>query len=148
MKTEFLPLAPAMHRQLVSIEQRAHSHPWSESLLAKLDGKFACNVGIFVDGKLTGYFYAQCVSGEATLLNIVVDPNFQGQGLGKQLLSHFIHQMTAMKAEEAWLEVRESNTAAIALYESSGFNEIDRRVGYYPKDKGKEDALVMCYWFG
>lgn len=42
------------------------------------------------------------------------------------------------------LEVRESNTAAIALYESSGFHELGVRRDYYPADDGREDAIILA----
>jgi ribosomal-protein-alanine N-acetyltransferase len=45
-----------------------------------------------------------------------------------------------------FLEVRPSNTAAVALYESLGFNEIGMRPGYYKTENGeREDALMMAY---
>ncbi|MFD2179848.1 ribosomal protein S18-alanine N-acetyltransferase [Veronia pacifica] len=147
MKTEFHVLEPKWHRQVIAIEGLAHSHPWSESLLTQKPNKFACNLGLFVDDQLAGYFFSQCIAGEASLLNIAVDPKWQGRGLGKKLLDEFFNRMSDMAAQEAWLEVRESNLAAIALYEKAGFNETDRRIDYYPSKKGKEDALVMCYWF-
>jgi ribosomal-protein-alanine N-acetyltransferase len=47
-------------------------------------------------------------------------------------------------AKRVFLEVRPSNTAAIALYDAEGFNEIGRRPRYYPARNGREDALVMA----
>jgi ribosomal-protein-alanine N-acetyltransferase len=47
--------------------------------------------------------------------------------------------------QRVFLEVRPSNTRAIALYERSGFNEIGRRPRYYPAaNNGREDAIVMA----
>ena len=51
------------------------------------------------------------------------------------------------QADRAWLEVRESNSNAFGLYESIGFNEVDRRINYYPTKSGKEDAIIMSYIF-
>lgn len=145
--TQLLPLEPYLE-QVRLIENSVHSHPWSTSLLAKPEGQFDCHrVLVNENDDVIGYFYAQCVAGEASLLNIAIAPHFQGQGYGKQLLQHFFAQMQARAASEAWLEVRASNINAIKLYESAGFNEYDRRFGYYPSDKGREDALVMSYWF-
>ena len=48
------------------------------------------------------------------------------------------------RAERVFLEVRPSNTAAIALYDSAGFNEIGKRPNYYPGPRGREDAIVMA----
>jgi ribosomal-protein-alanine N-acetyltransferase len=47
-----------------------------------------------------------------------------------------------------WLEVRASNTAAIALYESLGFNEATIRRNYYPAKEGREDAIIMALPLG
>ena len=46
---------------------------------------------------------------------------------------------------QLWLEVRESNHNAYQLYLAAGFNEVDRRIGYYPAENGREDAIMMCY---
>ncbi|NVO99472.1 GNAT family N-acetyltransferase, partial [Photobacterium damselae subsp. damselae] len=69
------------------------------------------------------------------------------KGYGRILLEGFIEQLEAKQAEEIWLEVRESNVSAYKLYEDVGFNEINRRVGYYPSQDGREDALIMTYMF-
>ena len=145
--TQLLPLEGYIDA-IIGIENKVHSHPWSSSLLRKPQGKFDCyRVLVSDDNRVIGYFYAQCIVGEASLLNIAIAPEFQRQGFGKILLSHFLAEMKAMHAMEAWLEVRASNLAAISLYESMGFNEFDRRYDYYPTAKGKEDALIMSYWF-
>ena len=82
-----------------------------------------------------------------TLLNIAVAPANQGKGYGKKLMDAFLDMCEKAKAESAWLEVRESNHNAFGLYESIGFNEVDRRRNYYPTASGKEDAIIMSYIF-
>lgn len=147
MTTELLPLDSRWHDSVIAIEKAAHSHPWAESLLVKPEGKFGCNRVLVNKNTVIGYFFAQCVAGEASLLNIAIAPEYQGKGYGKQLLQAFLDCMREAGGEEAWLEVRESNKPAIALYESLGFNEFDRRYDYYPTASGREDALIMSYWF-
>jgi ribosomal-protein-alanine N-acetyltransferase len=44
---------------------------------------------------------------------------------------------------QLWLEVRESNKSAIALYQNNGFDVAGTRKGYYPAENGREDALLM-----
>ena len=116
-------------------------------MIRDVNSRGACHHVMLVDGKVVGYFYAQNIVGEVTLLNIAVDPQVQGKGYGKTLTEFFLTMCENAKAESAWLEVRESNKKAYQLYESAGFNELDRRVNYYPTDKGKEDAIIMSFLF-
>lgn len=147
MNAKLCPIDPKWLDEVVRIEALAHSSPWAESLLKKPETKFDCHRVLVKNAQLIGYFYAQCVAGEASLLNIVVAPDFQGNGYGKQLLTEFLNCMRSLGAQEAWLEVRESNCAAISLYQALEFNEFDRRINYYPTPNGHEDALIMSYWF-
>ncbi|KJY75413.1 alanine acetyltransferase [Vibrio coralliilyticus] len=142
-----LPLAKAHLDSVYSIETQAHTHPWSETMIRDVTSRGACHHVLMDDDKVVGYFYAQNIVGEVTLLNIAVDPAQQGRGYGKQLIESFLTMCEQLKAESAWLEVRESNTRAANLYEAVGFNEVDRRVNYYPTATGKEDAIIMSYIF-
>ena len=82
---------------------------------------------------------------EATLFNIAIDPQKQGLGLGRQLLNELITQLRQKGILTLWLEVRESNKKAQALYDSLGFNQVDIRKNYYPTPDGKrENAVVMA----
>ncbi|WP_047049846.1 ribosomal protein S18-alanine N-acetyltransferase [Vibrio mexicanus] len=147
MSIQLTPLTHALLDEVISIEQRAHSHPWAESLLLNLSSRGACHYALLENDAVVGYFYAQNIVGEVTLLNIAVDPDHQRKGFGKALLEGFLKVCEEAKAESAWLEVRESNVGAYALYELAGFNEVDRRRYYYPTETGKEDAIIMSYLF-
>ena len=130
------------------IEQAAHSHPWAQSLISNLSSRGAMHYGLFDGESLLGYFYAQNIVGEVTLLNLAIDPKEQGKGMGRQLMTHFLEICRQAGAESIWLEVRESNQRAFHLYESLEFNEVDRRRNYYPvTGGGKEDAIIMSYLF-
>ncbi|ELN6931904.1 ribosomal protein S18-alanine N-acetyltransferase [Vibrio navarrensis] len=129
------------------IETHAHSHPWAQSLIRDLSSRGAMHHVMLVDGNVVGYFYAQNIVGELTLLNIAVCPTQQGKGYGRHLLESFIELGEQQNAESAWLEVRESNQRALALYQEAGFNEVDRRRNYYPTQTGQEDAIIMSYLF-
>lgn len=148
MKPRFSAMQTEHLQAIWHIECRAHSHPWAESLVRDLSSRGACHQVMLVEQQVVGYFYAQNIVGEVTLLNIAIDPAQQGKGYGKQLLEHFIEQSEQQQAESAWLEVRESNQRAFQLYQQAGFNEIDRRINYYPAANGKsEDAIIMSYLF-
>ena len=147
MTNQFIPLNPSHVEQVWAIEQQAHSHPWKASMIEDVNSRGACHYVLMVGDKVVGYFYAQNIVGEVTLLNIAVAPSEQGKGYGKALIEFFLTMCEQAKAESAWLEVRESNHSAFGLYEWVGFNEVDRRRNYYPTAKGKEDAIIMSYLF-
>ena len=147
MSLQLIPLAESHLDAVWQIEQAAHTHPWTQSMIRDVNSRGACHHVLFDGEKLVGYFYAQNIVGEVTLLNVAVDPSQQGKGYGKALLDHFLNVCEQAKAESAWLEVRESNQVAFGLYESTGFNEVDRRRNYYPTASGKEDAIIMSFLF-
>ncbi|MFK3660757.1 ribosomal protein S18-alanine N-acetyltransferase [Scandinavium sp. NPDC088450] len=126
------------------IEQRAHAFPWSEQTLASNQGERYLNLQLTVDGEMAAFAITQIVLDEATLFNIAVDPAFQRRGLGRELLEQVIDEVEKRGVVTLWLEVRASNVAAIALYESLGFNEATVRRNYYPTAEGREDAIIMA----
>lgn len=145
MTEQILPLTKQHHDAVWRIEKQAHAFPWAESMIRAEPNRFAINLVLQLNDSVVGYCFGQVIAGEGTLLNIAIDPAYQGKGYGKRLLSAFMEKAKAAQGDEIWLEVRESNQNAYHLYESLGFNEINRRVGYYPAPHGREDALVMTY---
>ncbi len=141
------PLSECYLQDVWRIESAAHSHPWSKTMIDNIQSRGAFHHVLLQGGTVAGYFYAQNIAGEMTLLNIAIDPKAQGQGLGKVLVTHFLALCQEHNIESVWLEVRESNKAARRLYESTGFHEVDRRINYYPAAKGREDAIIMSYLF-
>lgn len=128
---------------VMSIEPKIYSHPWSRGNFAdSLNSGYSCWV-VELDGELIGYGALMVVMDEAHLLNISIDKPYQGRGFGRALLDHFIELARRHGGQMMFLEVRPSNTSAIALYESMGFNEFSVRKGYYPAENGREDAILM-----
>ena len=126
------------------IEKRAHAFPRSEHTFASNQGERYLNYQLTVEGRMAAFAITQVVLDEATLFNIAVDPDFQRRGFGKALLEHLIDELEKRGVLTLWLEVRASNVAAIALYESLGFNEATIRRNYYPTADGREDAIIMA----
>ncbi|MGI6407504.1 MAG: ribosomal protein S18-alanine N-acetyltransferase [Gammaproteobacteria bacterium] len=142
---ELLSIRPMVRDDLeavVAIERRAFSHPWSRKLYEDALSSYQCHV-LEQQGRHLGHVVMQYIFDEAHLLNIVVAVEQQGRGLGRRLLEFALEQARQRSSVSCFLEVRESNRAAYALYERYGFNEIDRRRNYYPTTEGHEDALVM-----
>jgi ribosomal-protein-alanine N-acetyltransferase len=74
-------------------------------------------------------------------LNLAVSPEFRRQGIGRALLRAGLAYFRKRRVEEVFLEVRESNLSAQALYLSYGFRPVGQRSAYYRNPK--EDALVL-----
>ncbi|MEW8586016.1 MAG: ribosomal protein S18-alanine N-acetyltransferase, partial [Candidatus Thiodiazotropha sp.] len=97
-----------------------------------------------LDQQVLGYGVMSVVIDESHILNICIDPAWQGKGMGMKLARRLLKIARQHGAETAYLEVRVGNKAAIGLYEKLGFVEIGQRSGYYPdSDLRREDALVM-----
>ena len=89
---------------------------------------------------MQGFAIARVVGEEAEIENIVVDRKSQNQGLGAALLQQVIDRARSRNARHLFLEVRQSNAAARALYKKSGFALSGRRRAYYTRPS--EDAVL------
>ena len=90
-----------------------------------------------MDGAVVGFFVArQTAPGEHEILNLAVDGEHRRSGVANELLR------AAVGVQQTWfLEVRESNRAAIAFYQAAGFEPSGRREKYYHDPA--EAAIVM-----
>jgi ribosomal-protein-alanine N-acetyltransferase len=128
---------------VIAVERKSYQFPWGEDIFRDcFRARYECWVCEEQDNVL-GYCIASIAVGEAHVLNVCVDPAEQGQGIGRKLLENLIETARG-RAETVFLEVRPSNTVAIALYENLGFNEIGIRKDYYPAENGREDALMLA----
>lgn len=91
--------------------------------------------------KIAAYGVIYTAADEGDLANIAVDPDFRNRGLGKALLTALCREAEGFGAKRLFLEVRESNEAARALYASLGFCQTGRRKNYYVNPR--EDAIIM-----
>jgi [ribosomal protein S18]-alanine N-acetyltransferase len=92
-------------------------------------------------GQVCGFLVALVVSGEAEILNLAVDPIYRRAGFADALLSQACAELQKLKAESIFLEVRESNLAAIRLYEKHRFLKAGERIQYYREPN--EGAVLM-----
>lgn len=129
--------------EVLAIEYRVCPLPWGRANFTdSMTCGYSCWVGC-VDNDLVGYFVVMLAVDEAHLLSIGVAEKRQGMGFGARLLRHAIQVCRAGGAKILLLEVRPSNEKALTLYRHFGFRQIGVRRGYYPADKGREDALVL-----
>jgi ribosomal-protein-alanine N-acetyltransferase len=134
-----------------AIESLSFPTPWSRwSFLSELSHR---NSSMLVAGppspqpwQTWAYLIFWVVLDEMHILNLAVHPAQRRKGIARRLLSEGLAQARTQGAEIAWLEVRPSNTAARALYESFGFKEVGRRPCYY--DDTQEDALLLTLEWG
>ncbi len=128
--------------QVLAIEQVSFPLPYSKNLfLMELNLNIAHLVVACEGETILGYMDFWHVDTELTVINVAVHPQSRGLGVGSYLMEYLIKYGTEYKVEQVFLDVRESNTAAIALYKKFGLKPIDVRRGYYQDNE--EDALVM-----
>ncbi|GGB49326.1 ribosomal-protein-alanine acetyltransferase [Oceanisphaera marina] len=153
MSPVFRPLTPDDLDAMLALEQAAHAHPWSRNVLADSFGNRYFTGSLWLQQQqaatekseqLLGYFIADGILDESTLMNICVAPEQQGQGFGRQLITHYLHLCERQHITQCWLEVRASNMAAQALYQACGYQENGRRRHYYQSAAGAEDAVLMA----
>lgn len=144
LRTALRPMRESDVDAVYAIEVRAYPFPWTAGIFRDcLRADYPCWV-LLDDARVIGYFLMSLAADEAHVLNICITPEAQGQGHGRRLLRSAVQLARARGAHRVFLEVRPTNTGAIALYFSEGFNEIGRRPRYYPAANGREDALVMA----
>ncbi len=128
---------------IIQIEKVNFPFPWTVgNFKDSITSGHYCVV-LKMDETIIGYAILMMVIDEAHLLNISVAPSCKGKGWGRHLLNHMMQVGQDKGGLNMFLEVRTSNTSAITLYESIGFNEMGLRPGYYPAHNGREDALLM-----
>ena len=126
------------------IERDSYPTPWSRSMFA---GELAKPSSICLGAydadteELVGYLIISRYVDAWHIMNVAVDPDHRGRGVGTMLLDR-LFELTADDARRGYtLEVRVSNATAIRLYERLGFRSRGIRRGYYTDNR--EDALIM-----
>lgn len=129
--------------EILEIEKKSFADPWSRKLF-KETLSFPHSVNFVLresTGALLGYINFYLIGEEAHMLNLAIHPDFRKKGVATHLLNYAIDFLKRSKAANFFLEVREGNRDAIALYRKFGFQMIGRRKRYYVETN--EDALVM-----
>ena len=127
---------------LVAIERRSFGDPWSEASFREALNSSWTFVLVAQTGRgVAGYLVGREAAGTGEVLNLAVAPEFRRRGVGDALLQEGLVAFRHNGVDEVFLEVRESNSSARALYARHGFRPVGQRSAYYRNPK--EDALVL-----
>ncbi len=147
MKDPLLRLRPMREADVdavMEVETSAYDYPWTAGIFQDCLRVGYCSWVCVLDEKIIGHGVMSVVAGECHILNVCLHPDWQNRGLGRRLVRRLLNIARQRQADTAFLEVRESNRVALALYRSMGFNEIGVRRGYYPAPNGRENAQVLA----
>ncbi len=126
-----------------AIEQAVFADPWSTQDFRDCvmsDALFLVAEGNGADA-IAGYVVALDAADEGEILNLAVAPAGRRNGLGRALVEGVLEALAERGVRQVYLEVRESNAPARALYAAHGFREVGRRKQYYRRPV--EDAIVL-----
>lgn len=131
-----------------SIEISAHVAPWSKEILRDcvLVG-YDCRVLEINHGDnpiLGGYIISRISDDTCHVLNFCIARPLQSKGLGRKLLQTVLYSLSKFThIQSVVLEVRPSNSAALHLYQTMGFEQVELKKEYYKDAKGCEDAILF-----
>ncbi len=129
--------------EVAMIENESFPSPWPPWVFVRdvRDRRSVCRVAR-AGGRLVGYAVAWLLKTEMHIGNIAVAEPFRRKGIGSILLEDLIGTARDNRVKRITLEVRATNTRAIALYEKFGFERVAVKPNYYRAEN--EDALVMA----
>ena len=129
--------------QIEEIEKLCFSVPWTlEQLRSQLkDPQHEFIAALDPEGRVLGYVGMMYVLDEGYISNVCTAPEHRRRGVASALIDEMISRAAALELAFLSLEVRASNSPAIALYRGKGFVDVGVRPGYY--EKPAEDAIIM-----
>ncbi|HQX78343.1 MAG TPA: ribosomal protein S18-alanine N-acetyltransferase [Steroidobacteraceae bacterium] len=142
-QVQLRPMTEEDLARVSAVERESYAFPWSEGIFRDcLRVGYVCRV-VEIGFDLVGYAVMSTGAGEAHILNLCVRETMRGRGIGRTLLRQLLDLAAEAGVEDAFLEVRPSNLAAIRLYQSLGFVQVGVRKSYYQAAGGREDATVL-----
>ncbi|WLD58956.1 ribosomal protein S18-alanine N-acetyltransferase [Salinispirillum sp. LH 10-3-1] len=129
----------------LALEAAVTSHPWTVESLQRAFKPYHWSCIAEREGRVVGFCVGLLVADEMSILNVAVAADQQRQGIGSQLLHRAFKACEEAGALEVFLEVRQSNESAQALYHKLDFHVVGIRENYYPRmPEGREHALIMA----
>ncbi|MDZ7830456.1 MAG: ribosomal protein S18-alanine N-acetyltransferase [Desulfobacterales bacterium] len=141
-RIQLMPMGLHDLADVAAIENQAFKNPWGIlAFVNELAQEYAYNYVLkSVQGKIIGYFCFRLIAGDLHVLKVAVSETHRRKGIASAFFDQCLDQIPE-SIDNAFLEVRPANLAAIRLYEKAGFSVIGRRPAYYT-DSG-EDAMIM-----
>jgi len=134
------PMTAADVPSVAALEKLCFSDPWSVSSIAsELDNPLSLWLVWEEDSAAAAYLGVQRVPPQADVMNVAVSPALRRRGIARALFAELERRLPEI--DELFLEVRASNSGAIALYRTLGFEQVGRRPNYYLDPR--EDALIL-----
>ena len=132
--------------QVCEIEKDNFSLPWSEnSFLESMERNDTVFLVAMLGEEVAGYLGCYCIAGEGEITNVAVKASHRRKGIGGRLLEELYEEGALLETHEFFLEVRESNEAAIGLYTRQGFVKEGIRKNFY--EQPVENAVIMWKHF-
>ncbi len=125
------------------LERLCFSEPWSREALSLLTREGGFGIAALANGRVVAYGGMTYVLDEGSVTNIATHPEYRRQGLGRAVTARMLEEAVRRGLSSVFLEVRESNTAALALYEGLGFRVCGVRKNFYRRPT--ESALQMVW---
>ena len=127
---------------VAEMEKQIFSIPWSQKAFREsLDSENTIYIVAIEDEKVLGYVGMYISFEEGNITNVAVSPNYRRKKIGQKLILKILEKAKQKGVTAVILEVRETNVAAISLYEKMGFVEAGIRKNFY--EKPTENALIM-----
>ena len=135
-----VPMNEQNYKAVAEIEAECFSQPWSEkTFFEELSNPNAHTYLALENGEPAGFLSVWEVLGEVSVNNIAVLDAHRRKGIAKALLQQMLAELS--QAQSVTLEVRKSNSAAIALYKAFGFEQVGERKNFYSQPT--ENAILM-----
>ncbi len=117
--------------EIYNIEKKVFNDYWSLDLIKSeiIEKKYSRVTVLELKKKIIGYIFQRKIYDENHIINLAIDIPYQHRGYGKFLLMKILEKDD--NDTNVFLEVKEANLPAVKLYIDLGFEEVDRKEGYY-----------------
>jgi len=142
--SEFQDIDVSFIDRMADLHKAAFETGWSVSdFQTHIENDYDDVIGELQGEQLVGFAVIRTQEDQSEILTILVAKELRGQGIGKKLLNKVEYVASARGAEIMFLEVAADNPSAQALYSKNGYHRCGTRKGYYRREMGRVDALLL-----